>query len=852
MEPLPIDDVLDDVVGALAGGRDVVLVAPPGAGKTTRVPQAIFDRLLSKGDARAVVLEPRRLAARLAAERIAAERGTKVGGEVGYQVRFDDRTSSATRIAFLTEGILTRRIQTDPVLEGVGVVVLDEFHERSIHADLAIAFLREIQENVRPDLRIVVMSATLDPGPVASFLRDARVIESEGRMYPVEFAWLEQKDERPIHERVAAGVRRAMKENAVGGEILAFLPGAPEIRRTLELLAPAISDRSEILPLYGELSAKDQDRAVARRPPGAPRRIVLATNIAESSLTIPGVTIVVDSGLAKVPRHDPALGVDRLDLVRISRTSADQRAGRAGRTAAGRAYRLWTKAEENLLAAKDVPEIGRVDLAPAVLEIVRWSGKDPRAFRYFERPAEAMIERAERLLEALGAIDRSAHRLTEAGERLAGVPAHPRIAMMLFAAKAGGVLEEGALLAALASEREVFRRRPGGGGTDRVGASDLLARAEAVEEIERARFSASIVDRLGADPGAVRGVLSVRDRLIELARRAEGGRSARSQDVEAALLRAVLAGFPDRVAKRREKGSDRLAFVGGGGARLSRESVVKEADLLVAIDVDAGAAGERDGALVRIASQIEPRWLEEDTRGVQTVFRARWNASREAVECVRELRYFDLVLEEKPAKDAGEAEIARVLEEAAARDLDRALPKTGAFDALVRRIAFARKHAPESEIALDEDPRLALLGELARGRRSFAELRAIDLAAEIRAKLPHKVLRRLDELAPERIEVPSGRKVELRYEGGPPVLSVRLQEVFGLTATPRVAKGRVPVTVELLAPNLRPVQVTSDLESFWATTYQEVRRELARRYPKHQWPEDPKEGDPRRKPGRRR
>lgn len=861
--PLPVDDVLGAVVDHLRHAPNLVLVAPPGAGKTTRLPQALADGGILPAGHAVLVLEPRRLAARLAARRIASERGVRLGGEVGYQVRFDDRTSRETRIALLTEGILTRRIQSDPLLEGVGAVVLDELHERSIHADLALAFLREIQETVRPDLRIIAMSATLDPGPVASFLGGAPVVRSAGRVFPVEVEWLEAPDERPIPERVASGVRRMLRTDPRAGNVLAFLPGASEIRRAAELLAPLAGEGLDVLPLYGELSADAQDRAV---DPSPRRKVVLATNIAESSLTIEGVTSVVDAGYARVLRHDPALGIDRLELSRIGRSSADQRTGRAGRTSPGRALRLWTENEDRLLPAAEVPEIARVELSSAVLEVVRWSRRDPRAFGWFEAPPEASIQRAVGLLELFGAIERAGdggHVLTELGERLAAIPAHPRVAMVLDSARRRGVVEEGALAAAIVSERDLLARGGYGERGDRVAASDVLHRLELFEELERAGFHAGAASRLGVDLGAAKAVREARDRLLSLAERTRDrrdGRGAKGRgevvDREEALLRAVLAGYPDRVARRRVRGEDRVAFAGGGGARLARSSVVKESELLVAIDADGGARGQKDAALIRVASHVERSWLEEDTRGVVEERGLRFNPAREVVESFLAVRYGELVLEERPVPARDEEAVARVLAEAAREALDRALVRDDRAEQLLLRLVTLRTAYPEAELPFeDPDPRAVLAGllpELARGRRSFAELRAIDLASELYARLPGGLARALDRDVPERLVIPSGRQAPLRYEvKGPPVLSVRLQEVFGMTATPRIAGGRIAVKMELLAPNHRPVQVTQDLASFWATTYAEVRNELRRRYPKHQWPEDPRDGDPTKRPGRR-
>lgn len=852
---LPIDSALGELEEHLLRQRNLVVVAPPGAGKTTRVPQALIDRGLVEPKSKVLVLEPRRIAARLAARRIAEERESAIGGEVGYQVRFDDRTSAATRIALLTEGILTRRLQSDPVLEGVGAVVLDEIHERSIHADLALAFLREIQETVRPDLIVIAMSATIDAGPLAKFLGECPTLTSEGRRFSTEIIWLDKRDERPIPDRMVSLIRRAVVETRDGGgDLLAFFPGAPEIRRALEALVPLVGKEVELCPLYGELSAEAQDRAVT---PGPRRKVVLATNIAESSLTIEGVRTVVDSGFSKVLRHDPALGIDRLELGRISRKSAEQRAGRAGRIGPGKVYRAWTKQEEQTLPPSDVPEVGRIDLAAAVLEVVRWSNKDPREFRWFEAPPPARVERALGLLEMLGAIPPGGFRLTARGETIAALPVHPRIASVLLVAKARGRKEDGALIAALLSERDVIRKDAREGRMrDLVGPSDVLIRLELIRELERARFSAAAADRIGIDLGAARAVLQVRDRLLELLRRIPEAKAAapvRNGDPEEALLRAVLAGFPDRVARRRAANEDRVVFASGGGGRISRESVVKEGELLVAVDASAQDGGE---ALIRVASHIDRDWLVEDTGGVRQTRVLRFDRAREVVECVLETRYQELVLEARSVPASNDPEVARVLEEAASEDLDRALPRTEAFERLSRRMAFVGRIAPVVEGAASGaggDPRPMLLKALSVGRRSFAELREADAARALWQALSDEDRRRLDRLAPERIRVPSGREVELRYEpDGPPVLAVRLQEVFGWKETPRVGGGKVPVKMELLAPNMRPVQVTQDLDSFWRTTYAEVRNELRRRYPKHQWPQDPKEGDPTKRPGRRR
>lgn len=880
--PLPIDSVLREIVSALRVSSSVVVKAPPGAGKTTRVPQALLDEGLIPQGSRLLMLEPRRLAARMAAVRIATERGTPLGGEVGYQIRFDDRTSEDTRIAVLTEGILTRRLQHDAVLEGVSAVVIDEFHERSVHADLAIAFAREVQETVRPDLRIVVMSATLAPLAIAEFLRGCPIVESTGRAHPVAVSYLDQRDERPLEKRVISAIRGALRNGDTERDMLVFLPGAPEIRRVAEALGPIVGAQVDVCPLYGELDDREQERALR---PSPRRKIVLATNIAESSITIEGVTTVIDSGFEKILRNNPASGVDRLELVRISRASAEQRAGRAGRLAPGRALRLWTRAEDHSLPPEQESAITRTDLAPTVLEVIRWTGKSPETFAWFESPPKATIERAVQLLRLLGLIDRQTYALTPLGRCAADLPLHPRIAVMLIAAAEYDRLRDGAILAALITERDILARRPRDGSearaalADTVASSDLIVRLDRLEELERASFSSSCAGRLGLDAGAARNVAYVKNRILEIGKRTLSRRSperkATSVSVpknaasvpknrEEAILRVTLAGFPDRVGRRQAATSgrlaeDRYALVGGGGARRSPTSAVKEASFLVAVEVEGRGFGQRDGGWIRIASQIDPEWLFAIGGGLHEIHGARWNREREAVETIRELRYHDLLIREghsaepSGARDPG---VSRALEEAASESIDRALPITDEVDRAFRRIAFLRRAMPELELPeIGPETRVKLLPILCDGKRSFAELRAINLAEMLTHELTQDQLRALEAHAPERMAIPSGNRILLRYEtDGPPVLSVRLQEIFGLIETPRIARGRVALRMELLGPNMRPVQVTQDLSSFWRTTYGEVRKELRRRYPKHQWPEDPRDGIPsaRAKPFKKR
>lgn len=856
--PLPIDEVLPSILAALKKGPNLVVRAPPGAGKTTRVGPAMLDANLVGPKERILMLQPRRVAARASARRIASERGGRVGDEIGYQVRFEDRTSSKTRLAVLTEGLLTRRLQSDPTLEGVGAVILDEFHERSIHADLSIAFLREIQETVRPELKIVVMSATLETQGVARFLGDAPIIDSPGRLFPIRIEHLERSDDRPVIEQTSAAIRRALRaEDDDGGDFLVFLPGAFEIRRVEETIREAVGDRPiDVLPLFGELDAEAQDRALERTR--GRRKIVLATNIAETSLTIDGVTTVIDAGLARVNRHDPSRGGDKLETVRISRASADQRAGRAGRTAPGRVLRLWTAQEDQRLAPSESPEIARVDLAPVMLEVLAWGASDPRQFGWYEAPPSASVDRALEMLRALGALAEKEHRLTPLGETLRRFPLHPRLAAVLVDAHRRGAAEEGALIAALASERDILRfSRDPSARHDEVASSDLWLRAERFLELEEGRFSGSLASRMGVDADRARGVREVRDRLAQLSRDILGAppKMAATADAEEIARHAVLAGFPDRVGRRRAEGSDKVVLVGSRGARLAKESAVKTAELLVAVDLDDSrrSAAEPD-SMIRWASAVERSWLEASPVGVRRRSRHRYNRTREAVEAAEEVLYLDLLLEERVDTSGGDPEGARqVLAAAAAENLDRALTLTGDIEGLVLRIELLARLMPDlGLVPIDRSYWISALPDLCEGRRSFAELRKINLEPELRQRLGFKKMAEIDRHAPERITVPSGSAIRLRYEqNGFPVLSVRLQEVFGMATTPKVAGGRAPVRLELLAPNMRPVQVTQDLDSFWDRTYAEVKKELRARYPRHSWPDDPRSAPAVKGPRRR-
>ena len=857
MTPLPIDPALPEVVEALRRERSLVLVAPPGSGKTTRVPPAILRAgLLPPEHPTLVLLQPRRVAARASAARIAGENGWTLGGEVGYQVRFERRVGPTTRLRVETEGVLNRQILSDPFLEGVGAVVLDEFHERSLHTDLAIALLREIRESVRDDLLLVVMSATLEAGPAAKFLGDCPVVRAEGRTYPVDVQY--RPAVKPASsESVVTALEDVFRGGDDPGHVLVFLPGAEEIRRAGVALGPlARREGFDVLPLHGALSADDQDRAL--RPTGR-RKVILATNLAETSLTIDGVKTVVDSGLARFAGDDPARGLDRLELGRISRASAAQRAGRAGRTAPGRCVRLWSEREQRGLPEFDTPEVARVDLASTVLALHAWGVADPARFGWFEAPPADRLDAADRLLDRLGAVEGEPgdRRITATGRRLQSVPTHPRIARLLTAAVDDGHPREGAALAALLTEKDIVlddRDRPAGPAPAR-GSSDLLVRLDLLAEAEASRFAPTLRGR-GIDPSAARRVARARDDLLRTARRS-GARAAAHEGTEpdeATLLRWVLLAYPDRVVRRRG-GEATGVMVGGRGVRLDRGSVVRDEEFFVALDPreDRRGVGPRE-ARVRTASAVRADWLEELFPGsVRRERSVRFDPERRRAVGVTSLWYRDLLLwEDRNGKvDASEASGA-LAESLRGRAREFVLGDEAASDWLAR-LEFLRGAMPEADWPEIDDEALAgVVDDACAGKTSEAEVRKTPLVPLLKARLPHARVRALDELAPEAIKVPTGNRVRLKYEPGrPPVLAVRLQELFGTGETPRVAGGRVPVVLHLLGPNYRPVQVTDDLGSFWANTYYQVRKDLRARYPRHSWPDDPRDARPEAKGSRR-
>jgi ATP-dependent helicase HrpB len=839
---LPIDDALPELRRVLREHSSAVLTAPPGAGKSTVVPLVLLDEPWTTGK-RILMLEPRRLAARAVALRMAQTLGQAVGRTVGYRMRLDTKVSRDTRIEVVTEGVLTRMLQTDPALEGVAVVLFDEYHERSLQADLGLALALDARENVTPDLKILVMSATLEGAAVSRLLGDAPVVTAHGRSFPVETRYAgrglprlpDAGPGRGMQEApetlTARIVRQALEEEH--GDVLVFLPGAREIHRVRALLEgspPARSGatgRLEILPLYGELSSEEQEAALMPARPGS-RRVVLATNIAETSLTIPGVRVVVDSGLVRRLRFDPATGMSRLETERISRASAEQRQGRAGRVAAGVCYRAWSEGAQRSLAPFSPAEIVEADLTPLALELASWGVRDAATLSWLDPPPAAMLASARDLLARLGALD-AGGRITPHGREMARLGLHPRLAHMLLRARETGSLPLAADLAALLSERDLLRGTAGARDADVRGRIEALRGEGEFGGIDRAalqrarRGARELLRQLGAAPdsnasGAIRGG-------------SVGG--------------LLALAFPDRIGRQRAGGEGRFTLTNGRGAHFAEPQGLSRQELIVAVDLD---DRERD-ARIRLAAPLS----REDIDGhmasrLERSDSVEWNTRAQAVLARRVLRLDGLVLEESALPEVPREEARAAMLEGVRQLGIESLPWSREARDLQARVAFVRRLGGDFERWPDlSDMALAAstgdwLAPWLDGVTRREHLARIPLLDALLSRLSWDERRELDALAPSHLTVPSGSRVRIDYLGDrAPEVAVRLQEVFGLTATPRIGGGRVPITFKLLSPAQRPVQVTRDLASFWRGAYAEVRKDLRGRYPKHYWPENPLE-----------
>lgn len=838
---LPIDNILPQVIDHLSTAGAVVIKAEPGAGKTTRVPPAILDAGLSilsnKQPGQIVVLQPRRVAARAAAARMSDERGTALGDDIGYRVRHEGRSSKQTRILVCTEGVFLRRLQDDPLVENVSVVIFDEFHERSIDSDLALAMTSQVRRELRPDLKIVVMSATLDTAPIAAYLGDCPAIECPGSTFPVAIDYLKFSSNESIEKLAADSVKRMLPQSA--GHLLVFLPGVGEIREVEAVLEPTAETQNlALMPLYGDMPLSDQTEVLRQ---GGQRKIVLATNVAETSLTIDGVDVVVDSGYARVNKFDPGVGFNRLELMRISKASATQRAGRAGRTAEGTCLRLWTEREHVALADFELPEIERVDLSECILQLLAWGEHDVHAFPWFQRPSIAVVDNALELLDRLDAICDG--KLTEIGRAMARFPLQPRLARLLIEGARLGQPDRAALCAAVLAERAPFRRMEQSAKGMHHTDSDVLEQMRAIEAFDANGIRDSIMGEV--IPGAAKHVLRTSSQLSKLLNDSDIKLDdlqsnivikERNKSPDEVVLRSIMTAFPDRICKRRKAKDPRGVMVGGRGVILSDQSNVYDAPFFAAVDlVDLNRAELN----VRRASCIERSWLPESH--IHTSIDAVFDGKREKVVAFKRIRFCDLILDETVSSMPPDIDPGSVLAEAVAANYDLSNLIDEASTDYLNRILCLREWLPELELPdFGADPWRSLLPAWCSGCTSISDLKSKSMLSAIQSLLTREQIASVEKDAPETMKVRGGRKIKLKYEPGKaPILAAKIQELFGVAETPSIARSRVPVVLHVLAPNYRVQQVTHDLAGFWKNTYPQVKKELKGRYPKHNWPDDP-------------
>ncbi|MDI1347583.1 MAG: ATP-dependent helicase HrpB [Pseudolabrys sp.] len=835
--PLPIDDAVPRLVDALARTNAAVLVAPPGAGKTTRVPLVLLDEAWAK-DKKILLLEPRRLAARAAASRMAATLGEQVGDTVGLRVRFGSKISKRTRIEVITEGVFTRLVLDDPSLEGVAAVLFDEFHERSLDADLGLALAREVQEGLREDLKVLVMSATLDGARVAALLGDAPVVTSEGRAFPVETRYLGRDPRERIERPVADAVQRALRADP--GSLLVFLPGAAEIRRTETLLKEHVRDPNvDIVALFGALEARDQDRAISPAPPGR-RKVVLATSIAETSLTIEGVRVVIDSGLSRVPRYEPDVGLTRLETVRVSRAAADQRRGRAGRTEPGVCYRLWEEPQTGSLEAYTRPEILSADLSSFVLDLAQWGASDASKLAFLDPPPSAAMSEAKALLVELGAIDTQG-RITDEGRRLRQLPLPPRLARMVVDAGAEGAGAEAAAIAAILTERGL-----GGDDVDLRHRLDQFRR----DRSRRAEDTRAMVKRWEAViPGRAEGA-NPESRDTENAsgfRVRSSGPSRNDEDLSTGAILALA--YPDRVAKSRGGGTGGFVLANGRGGQVDAASNLAREPFLVVAELTGAAASSR----IVLAAAITLAEIEERFAGkIENRDAVTFDAGSASLRARRSRRLGSVVLAEQVKQVTPDADTARILAQGlVGQGLDR-LDWSKAALQFRTRVEFLRKAEGDEWPDLGNDglARSAAdwLEPLLTEKTARGQLSAGELFDAVSNQVAWNLRRRLEAEAPTHFTAPTGSAVPIDYEAEQgPTVSIRVQELFGLTQHPSIAGGRIPLVIELLSPGHKPVQITRDLPGFWRGSYADVRTDLRGRYPRHPWPEDPTSALPTRR-----
>ncbi|RJR40888.1 MAG: ATP-dependent helicase HrpB [Desulfobacteraceae bacterium] len=827
---LPIAPVLGELEAALAGSRNAVLIAPPGAGKTTAVPPALLHARWMSGK-RILLLAPRRLAARAAAYRMAALLNERAGETVGYRIRMESRVGPLTRVEVITEGVLTRILQSDPALTGVGIVIFDEFHERSLDADLGLALCREIQSALNESLRLLVMSATLDPAPVTNLLGNAPLIQCDGRSFPVETRYVSFPHTKPVERAVADIILRSAA--AEEGNILAFLPGAPEIRRVFHMLDQSrLGSRWDVAPLYGNLTREQQDCAIAP-PPAGRSKIVLATSIAETSLTIEQIRVVVDSGFQRAPRFDPRTGMTRLVTLPVSQASADQRRGRAGRVEPGICYRLWSEAVHAALPARNRPEILDTDLSGLALDLAIWGAPVPDDLGWLDPPPSGAYEQARELLMKLEALDCHG-KITAHGRSMAELPVHPRLAHMLLAARDEGMGRAACEVAAVLSERDPLHFEPG------MRDADLRLRLDILNCFKV--HKPMTIPSGSVDEAAVRQIRKVASLLEERI----GFKDPQDSPPEPGRLAAWA--YPDRIACRRPEKDGHYLMTNGRGAFFEQPDALRSRDFLVIPELD----GERRNARIYLAAAYDRETLMAQFSGeVKWKEEVYWDDQRKAVAALRRLTLGALTIKSEPLADPEPGAVAAAMIEGIRRNGIAVLPWTRnlrtwqARVMLLRRLGAGNEDWPDiSDNALGTDLE-AWLGPWLEGITSLKALSKVDLHAPLRSLLPWQQQQLVEKLAPTHIVVPSGARRPIDYSGDTPILAVRLQEMFGAIDTPSIAEGRLPLLLHLLSPAGRPAQITQDLAGFWRNSYPFVKKELKGRYPKHYWPDDPVRAKPR-------
>jgi ATP-dependent helicase HrpB len=857
---LPIWEIHSQIVDSLRNGNRLILSAPTGSGKTTQVPQMLLQAGLL-GDGQVVILQPRRLAARLLAARVAQELGVKLGREVGYQIRFENVTSAETKIRFVTEGVLLRQMIDDPQLKGVSFLLFDEFHERHLYGDITLARALDVQESTRPDLRLAVMSATLDTDLLALYLKP-RVLTSAGRTFPVDIKYAADPsytDKRPIWEQAADAFSRYVHSGGQG-DVLVFMPGGFEISQTIEAIRHTDEAKGFILlPLHGELPPNDQDAAVARYPQ---RKVVVSTNVAETSLTIDGVRLVIDSGLARIPRFDANRGINTLLVEKISQSSADQRAGRAGRTAPGVCMRLWSRDEHAHRPAQELPEIKRLDLAEVVLTLKAAGVENLRKFRWLEPPDEQSLSHAEELLTDLGALKPVAQafqpagsgdfpvassllQITPVGRKMLAFPLHPRYARMLLAAQEYGCVYQAALVAALTQGRDLLLRNVGRDTNqlreDLLGekaSSDFWILMRAWTYASKNQFRMDACRKLGIHAVTARQVGPLFDHFLRIAKK-EGLDIEPREVKDEALQKCVLIGFSDRVAHRLDQGTLRCELVHNRRGVLARESVVQHAPLFVVAEVrEVEGKDEEVRTILSLATAIEAEWLRElFPDDIQAELKVQFDATQKRVAAAELSRFRGLALSAKRVEPPPADAAARLLaDEVVAGNL--VLKEWDhAVEQWILRLNLLSKWCPEFELPpIADDDRRHLIEQICHGAIGYKDIKDREVKPVVQSWLSHAQRELLDKHAPERLSLPNGRTPKVSYEASnPPHIAMRIQELYDVTQTPKIALGRVPVLVHILTPGMKPVQVTQDLANFWREHYPKLKSELQRRYPKHEW-----------------